>query len=130
MTPTSTAPADAPEDTPSTYGSASALRTMAWIATPTTLSPAPTRTASSTRGVRTCQMIWYAVTSSAVIDPAVTAAHRKRSVSPGGTAAAPSPIASSTDTVRTAASTATTSGITKAGGDSGNVLKEIGRAHV
>ena len=51
------APLEAPELTPSRYGSASTFRTMACNATPHTASPAPTSMPSSTRGSRTCQTI-------------------------------------------------------------------------
>ena len=50
---TSTAPTLAPDDTPSSIGSASGLRTRACSAIPATDSPAPTTAHSSTRGSRT-----------------------------------------------------------------------------
>ncbi len=73
---TETAPTDAPELTPSRKGSASTLRTIAWITAPVAARAAPTRAASSTRGVRTCQMIWYDETSSRGIVPPLRACHR------------------------------------------------------
>ena len=52
-TSTETAPSDAPEETPSRYGSASGLRTSACRAVPITARPAPVTAPSSTRGART-----------------------------------------------------------------------------
>ncbi len=52
---TALAPTAAPEEMPRTKGSASALRTMAWTATPTEASPAPTTAASTARGKRSSQ---------------------------------------------------------------------------
>ena len=49
------APADAPEDTPSTYGSAMGLRTTDCMTAPQTDSPAPVRTAIRMRGMRMLQ---------------------------------------------------------------------------
>ena len=46
------APAPAPEDTPRMYGSASALRVMVCMASPTSASPAPVQIANSVRGRR------------------------------------------------------------------------------
>lgn len=54
---TSTAPTDAPDETPSSIGSASGLRTRACSAMPDTDRPAPTTPASSTRGSRTSTTI-------------------------------------------------------------------------
>ncbi len=51
---TAVAPTEAPEDTPSTYGSASGLRTSAWMVTSAAVRPAPATAASSTRGRRSC----------------------------------------------------------------------------
>ncbi len=52
---TALAPTAAPEEMPSTKGSASALRTMACTATPTVESPAPTTAARTTLGSRISQ---------------------------------------------------------------------------
>ena len=53
----SAAPSAAPDDVPSTYGSASGLRTMPWNVAPATARPAPTRAAVRTRGIRSSQTI-------------------------------------------------------------------------
>lgn len=60
---TALAPTAAPDEIPSTNGSASALRTIACTATPTVASPAPTTAASTTRGSRISQTIVYDATS-------------------------------------------------------------------
>ncbi len=73
---TALAPTAAPEEMPSTNGSASALRTMAWTATPMADSPAPTTAASTARGRRSSQTMVYAGTSSGPIAPPVSPAHR------------------------------------------------------
>ena len=44
------APTDAPDDTPSTYGSVNGLRNTDWYAAPHTESPAPTSTDNTIRG--------------------------------------------------------------------------------
>jgi hypothetical protein len=57
------APTLAPEDTPSRYGSARALRTRTWTTVPAVASVAPTSAASSTRGSRISQTIASATVS-------------------------------------------------------------------
>src|SRR5690606_38976970 len=105
-TTTAAAPTEAPEETPRMNGSASGLRTSDCTAAPTAARPAPTTAASSTRGVRTCQMIVYEVTSSALIEPPVSAAQMYRTVLPGGAGAAPCDVASGTGTASTPVSAA------------------------
>ena len=51
----STAPSAAPEDAPRISGDTSGLRNRPWNAVPATASAAPTSTAASTRGPRTCR---------------------------------------------------------------------------
>ena len=51
------APTDAPPATPSTYGSASALRVSSCISAPESASAAPAPKPASTRGTRICQKI-------------------------------------------------------------------------
>ena len=50
----STAPSAAPVDTPRMSGDTSGLRNMPWYAVPAAASAAPTISAASTRGPRTC----------------------------------------------------------------------------
>ena len=52
----STAPSAAPDDAPRISGETSGLRNRPWNAVPATASAAPTSTAASTRGPRTCQI--------------------------------------------------------------------------
>ena len=52
----STAPSAAPEDAPRMSGETSGLRNRPWNAVPATASAAPTSTAASTRGPRTCRI--------------------------------------------------------------------------
>ena len=53
------APVDAPDEIPKIYGSASGFLTMACIMTPLTASPAPTKAAKITRGIRNIHTISF-----------------------------------------------------------------------
>ena len=53
------APVDAPDEIPKIYGSARGFLTMACIMTPLTASPAPTRAAKMTRGIRNIHTISF-----------------------------------------------------------------------
>lgn len=55
---TLTAPTEAPAETPRMNGSASTLRTTAWITAPLEARAAPTTAAMSARGALICHTIW------------------------------------------------------------------------
>lgn len=87
---TETAPSEAPEETPSRYGSASGLRTRACRAVPITARPAPVTAPSSTRGARTSStMVSRARDQSGSCQSAPSACVTMPHTWPGGTCTEP-----------------------------------------
>ncbi len=103
---TETAPSDAPEETPSRYGSASGLRTRACRAVPITARPAPVTAPSSTRGARTSTtMVSRARDQSGCCQSAPSACVTMPHTWPGGTRTEPIARPAVAETVSKAVST-------------------------
>ena len=80
----STAPSAAPVDTPRMSGDTSGLRNIPWYAVPAAASAAPTSSAASTRGPRTCSTTVSTLAGSA-LGPPVSFAPKSVKISPSET---------------------------------------------